>query len=89
MNNNLKIEVIDGYWTINDKPIKICSYAKKSLFSHYLKMRIIKEKIKVNNSFKNRSQEIKSQFNYVFNEPNEQKRFFNNDYKEIIFIPKN
>lgn len=40
-------------------------------------------------SFKNRSQEIKMQFNYVFNQPNEQKRFFNNDYKEIIFIAKN
>ena len=89
MNNNLKIEVIDGYWTINDKPIKICSYAKKSLFSHYLKMRIIKEKIKETNSFKNRSNEIKNQFNHVFNFPNEEKRFFNNDYAEIIFVPKN
>jgi|688.fasta_scaffold563911_5 hypothetical protein len=89
MNNNLKIEVIDGYWTINDKPIKICSYAKKSLFSHYLKMRIIKEKIKETNSFKNRSNEIKNQFNHVFNFPNEEKRFFNNDYTEIIFVPKN
>jgi len=89
MNNNLKIEVIDGYWTINDKPIKICSYAKKSLFSHYLKMRIIKEKIKETNSFKNRSNEIKDQFNHVFNFPNEEKRFFNNDYTEIIFVPKN
>jgi hypothetical protein len=52
-------------------------------------MRIIKEKIKETNSFKNRSNEIKNQFNHVFNFPNEQKRFFNNDYKEIIFIAKN
>lgn len=40
-------------------------------------------------SFKNRSNEIKMQFNHIFSFPNEQKRFFNNDYKEIIFEPKN
>jgi hypothetical protein len=40
-------------------------------------------------SFKNRSQEVKSQFNHIFSLPNERQRFFNNDYKEIIFIAKN
>jgi len=40
-------------------------------------------------SFKNRSQEIKMQFNHIFSLPNERQIFFNNDYKEIIFEPKN
>lgn len=89
MNNNLKIEVIEGYWTINDKPIKICSFAKKTFFSHYLKMRIIKQEIKKTNTFKNRTNEIKNKFNHVFNIPNEQINYFNNNYTEIIFIAKN
>lgn len=40
-------------------------------------------------SFKNRSNEIKSKFNHVFNTPNERQRIFNNNYKEMIFIAKN
>jgi hypothetical protein len=40
-------------------------------------------------SFKNRTNEIKSQFNHIFSVPNERQRIFNNDYKEIIFEPKN
>jgi hypothetical protein len=40
-------------------------------------------------SFKNRSNEIKSKFNHVFNVPNEQKKYFDNNYKEMIFITKN
>ena len=40
-------------------------------------------------SFKNRSNEIKNQFNHIFRLPQEQNKIFNNDYKEIIFVSKN
>lgn len=43
----------------------------------------------IKSSFKNRSQEIKSQFNHVFSFPNEQKNYFNNNYTEILFVAKN
>ena len=40
-------------------------------------------------SFKNRTNEIKNKFNHVFNVPNEQKNYFDNNYTEIIFVAKN
>jgi hypothetical protein len=43
----------------------------------------------IESTFKNRTKEIKSQFNHVFNLPNEQKNYFDNNYKEMVFVPKN
>jgi hypothetical protein len=88
-NDDITISLKNGYWQINDKPIKKCSIVKQRFFDEYIRMKLIKFPIINKNTFKNRSKEIKSQFNYVFNEPNERQRFFNNDYKEIIFIAKN
>lgn len=88
-NDNINISLKNGYWQINEKPIKKCSIAKQRFFDEYIRMKLIKFPINNQNSFKSRSQEVKSQFNYVFSLPNEEKRFFNNDYKEIIFIAKN
>jgi hypothetical protein len=88
-NDDITISLKNGYWQINDKPIKKCSIVKQRFFDEYIRMKLIKFPIINKNTFKNRSQEVKSQFNHIFNFPNEQKRFFNNDYKEIIFIAKN
>lgn len=43
----------------------------------------------IKSTFKNRTNEVKSKFNHVFNLPNEQINYFNNNYTEIIFVAKN
>jgi hypothetical protein len=86
---NINISLKNGYWQINEKPIKKCSIVKQRFFDEYIRMKLIKLEILDKSSFKNRSQEVKSQFNHVFRLPNEEKRFFNNDYTEIVFVAKN
>ena len=62
----LKIEIVNGYWNLNEKPLKSCSYAKKSLFSNFVMMRRIKQPVSKENTFKQRASEVKAKFNYVF-----------------------
>ena len=88
-NDNINICLKNGYWQINNKPIKKCSIVKQRFFDEYIRMKLIKFPITNKNTFKNRSHEVKMQFNYVFSLPNERQKIFNNDYKEIIFIAKN
>jgi len=64
--NYLKIEIQNGYWQLNEKPVKNCSYAKKCFFDKLLTMRKVKEPITVNNTFKHRASQVKSLFNYEF-----------------------
>ena len=86
---NINICLKNGYWQINEKPLKNCSIVKQRFFDEYIRMKFIKFPISNKNSFKNRSQEIKKEFNYIFSFNNDEKKFFNNDYQEIIFVPKN
>lgn len=64
--NTLNITIIDGYWNLNEKPLKVSSYAEKCLFSHYLRMKTLKLPISRTASFKHRKAEIKAKFNYKF-----------------------
>lgn len=45
MQNSVNIQVINGRWTINGKPLNQCSIAKKNFFASYVKMRLVKSEI--------------------------------------------
>jgi len=68
MNNKIEIKIVNGFWTINDKKITNCSYAKKDFFDKYIKLNIIKSPIveKSKPTFKNNASEIKKSFNHRF-----------------------
>lgn len=82
MTNNLQLNVVDGYWNLNEKPLRVCSFAKKQLFSHYLKMKRLKQPIADNPNFKYRPNEVKANFNYQFGE----KRELINNFPDISKI---
>ena len=66
MANNLNLEVVNGYWHLNNKPLNACCFAKRQLFSHYLRMKKLKQAIPINPNFKKRSEEIKEKHNHRF-----------------------
>jgi len=63
---SISINLKNGYWRINEKPLSKCSIAKQSFFDQYLRMKFIKSPITEENSFKQRANEIKAKFNYSF-----------------------
>lgn len=70
--NTIKMEVSQGYWNINDKPLKNCSIAKKNFFAQFVKMRLVKSGISEQRTFKSKAQEIKEKYNYKFANLNKQ-----------------
>lgn len=66
MEEKINIQIINGRWSINGKPINNCSAAKKSFFDSFIKMKMIKTQVRQNQNFKSRSKEIKQNFNYKF-----------------------
>ncbi len=68
MENKIQIKIVNGFWTINNKKIANCSYAKKCFFDKYIKLKLIKSPIveKSRPTFKNKAKEIKESFNYRF-----------------------
>jgi hypothetical protein len=64
----LNLEINQGRWTINKKPLNLCSKEKKQIFITYLRMKkfklpLVKER---GASFKNRSIEVKRFYNHKF-----------------------
>jgi len=68
MDNKIEIKIVNGFWTINNKKIANCSYAKKDFFDKYIKLNLIKSPIaeKSRPSFKSKAAQIKESFNYRF-----------------------
>ncbi len=68
MDNKIEIKIVNGFWTINNKKIANCSYAKKDFFDKYIKLNLIKSPIveKSKPAFKNNASEIKKLFNHRF-----------------------
>lgn len=68
MENQIEIKIVNGFWSINNKKIANCSYAKKCFFDKYIKLKLIKTPIveKSKPTFKNKAVEIKELFNYRF-----------------------
>ncbi len=63
---SVNINLKNGYWQINEKPLAKCSIAKQSFFDQYLRMKFIKSPIAEENTFKQRPEEIKSKYNHTF-----------------------
>ena len=64
--NSINLKVQNGYWNLNDKPLKNCSIAKKNFFAQFVKMRLVKSDISQRRTFKQKADEVKQQFNYKF-----------------------
>ena len=87
--NSINLEVVNGHWTMNQKPLKNCSIAKKNLLAQFIKMRLVKTEISQRSSFKQRANEIKQKYNYKFT--NLQRESFENqpNINNLIFERKN
>jgi hypothetical protein len=87
-NESVNIQIKNGYWQINEKPLHKCSIAKQTFFDQYLKMKFVKLPVTEESSFKNRGNEIKEKFNYSFKMKEQD---FLGDYKELdklVFVEK-
>ena len=87
--NSINLNVQNGYWNINDKPLKNCSIAKKNFLAQFIKMRLVKTGISERSSFKQRAKEIKQMHNYKFANLRQEKPIINIGNKELIFERKN
>jgi len=63
----IKLEVVNGYWHLNDKPLQFSSYAKKCFFDKLITLKKVKQPIALEGTFKSRAQQIKQMFNHEFN----------------------
>jgi hypothetical protein len=86
--NSINLNVQNGYWNLNDKPLKNCSIAKKNFFAQFVKMRLVKSEISRKSSFKNKAEEVKRKYNYKFANLRHEKPIINISNKELIFEPK-
>jgi len=66
--NSINLEVNNGHWSVNKKPLTKCSKEKKEIFLLHLRMKKFKSPVqqKSESSFKKRKDEVKQQFNYKF-----------------------
>ena len=87
--NSINLNVQNGYWKINDKPLKNCSIAKKNFFAQFVKMRLVKSDISQKRTFKQKADQVKQQFNYKFVNLRHEKQIINISNKELIFERKN
>jgi hypothetical protein len=86
--NSINLNVQNGYWNLNDKPLKNCSIAKKNFFAQFVKMRLVKSEVLENRSFKNKADDVKRLYNYKFANLRHEKPIINISNKELIFEPK-
>lgn len=87
--NSINLEVVNGLWVMNEKPLKNCSIAKKNLLAQFIKMRLVKTEISQRSGFKQRAKEIKQMHNYKFANLRHEKQIINIESKELIFERKN
>lgn len=87
--NSINLEVKNGYWNLNDKPLKNCSIAKKNFFAQFVKMRLVKSDISQRRTFKQKADEVKRLYNYKFANLRQEKPIINISNKELIFERKN
>lgn len=86
--NSINLKVQNGYWELNDKPLKNCSIAKKNFLAQFIKMRLVKTEISQRSSFKHRANEIKDKYNHKFANLRQEKQIINISNKELIFERK-
>jgi len=83
----ISIDLNNGYWQINKKPLYLCSIAKQNLFDQFVKMKALKLPICQESTFKQRASEIKQRFNHVFKTQNPIENYPN--IENLIFERKN
>lgn len=86
-NSAISIDLNNGYWQINKKPLYLCSIAKQNLFDQFVKMKALKMPICQESTFKQRADEIKTRFNHTFKTQNPIENYPN--IEKISFEPKN
>jgi len=64
----IKLSIEKGRWTINQKPLNLCSKEKTDIFVSFFRMKKIKMPVdqKKRSSFKERALQIKQLYNYKF-----------------------
>lgn len=89
--NSINLEVVNGHWSVNQKPLTKCSNEKKEIFLLHLRMKKFKLPIEQKSelSFKKRKDEVKRLYNYKFANLRQEKPIINIDNKELIFERKN
>jgi len=65
-NESVNIQIKNGYWQINEKPLHKCSIAKQTFFDQYLKMKFVKLPVAEESSFKKNPAQIKAKYNHRF-----------------------
>lgn len=87
--NSININLKNGYWQINQKPLEKCSIAKQNLFDQFIKMKNLKLPVTEENTFKAKARETKQKFNYIFK--HKEQDFMNSfpNLDNLLFTPKN
>jgi hypothetical protein len=62
----LTLNVVNGYWCLNEKQLKSCSIAKKNLFDTFLRMKLVKSNLPEVSTFNKNPKKVKELFNYKF-----------------------
>ena len=86
--NSINLNVQNGYWNLNDKPLKNCSIAKKNFFAQFVKMRLVKSEVTQKSTFKNKASEIKEKYNYKFANLQDDNLQNYPNIQNLIFEPK-
>lgn len=86
--NSINLNIRNGYWNLNEKPLKDCSIAKKNFFAQFVKMRLVKTGISKERTFKERANEIKQQYNHKFANLHEDSLKNHPNIEKLIFEPK-
>lgn len=86
--NSINLNVQNGYWNLNDKPLKNCSIAKKNFFAQFVKMRLVKSEVTQKSTFKDKASEIKEKYNHKFANLQDDNLQNYPNIQNLIFEPK-
>lgn len=88
--NSINLEVVNGHWSVNQKPLTQCSKEKKEIFLLHLRMKKFKSPIQQKSqlSFKQKSDQVKRMYNHKFANFRHEKQTINISNKELIFERK-
>ena len=86
--NSININIQNGYWQINEKPLKNCSIAKKNFFAQFVKMRLVKSEVTQKSTFKDKAEEVKRKYNHKFTNLQDDNLQNYPNIQNLIFKPK-
>jgi len=88
--NSINLEVKNGHWSVNEKPLTKCSKEKKEIFLLHLRMKKFKLPIqqKRKSSFKKRKEEVVQRYNHKFANLQDDSLKNYPNIQNLIFEPK-